>query len=99
MSFEPVVITAENFNTPAMRAAMEDEDRIKIYLFTVQSLIRPESKQARKVHKFQEGLGEEFYAHLQGVGDVVVFADEHHCYYGRPSRRRCETFTHRRSSV
>jgi len=82
MSFDPVVITADNFNTPAMRAAMDDEDRIKIYLFTVQSLIRPDTKQARKVHKFQEGLGGEFYAHLQNVAQLVVFADEHHCYYG-----------------
>ncbi len=82
MSFEPVVITADNFNTPAMRAAMDDADLIKIYLFTVQSLIRPDTKQARKVHKFQEGLGGEFYAHLQAVDDLVIFADEHHCYYG-----------------
>lgn len=82
MSFEPVVITADNFNTPAMRSAMDNHDRIKIYLFTVQSLIRPESKQARKVHKFQEGLGGEFYAHLQHASQLVVFADEHHCYYG-----------------
>ncbi|MGH3718262.1 MAG: DEAD/DEAH box helicase family protein [Pseudonocardiaceae bacterium] len=82
MSFEPVVITVDNFSTPAMRAAMDDHDRIKIYLFTVQSLIRPETKQARKVHKFQEGLGGEFYAHLQHASQLVVFADEHHCYYG-----------------
>ena len=57
MSFQPVVITSENFATPAMRAAMDDSSRIKIYLFTVQSLIRPETKSARRTHKFQEGLG------------------------------------------
>ncbi|MGH3938809.1 MAG: DEAD/DEAH box helicase family protein [Pseudonocardiaceae bacterium] len=82
MSFEPVVITAENFNTPVMRVAMDDENRIKVYLFTVQSLIRPETKKARRVHKFQEGLGGEFYTHLQNITRLVVFADEHHCYYG-----------------
>ena len=82
MSFRPVVITSENFATPAMRSAMDDESQVKVYLFTVQSLIRPESKNARKTHQFQEGLGTEFYAHLQGVGSLVVFADEHHCYYG-----------------
>ena len=81
-SFQPAVITAENFATPAIRAAMDDDTRIKVYLFTVQSLIRPESKQARKTHKFQEGLGTEFYAHLQHIEQLVVFADEHHCYYG-----------------
>ena len=82
MSFRPVVITAENFATPAMRAAMDDDTQVKVYLFTVQSLIKPESKTGRKTHKFQEGLGTEFYAHLQAVERLVVFADEHHCYYG-----------------
>ena len=39
MSFQPVVITAENFTTPVMRAAMDDDTQVKVYLFTVQSLI------------------------------------------------------------
>jgi type III restriction enzyme len=82
MSFRPVVITSDNFNTPAMRAAMEDESQIKIYLFTVQSLTKPQTKIGRKTHKFQEGLGTEFYTHLQSVHPLVVFADEHHTYYG-----------------
>jgi type III restriction enzyme len=46
------------------------------------TLIRPQSKQARKTHKFQEGLGTEFYAHLQRTEALVVFGDEHHTYYG-----------------
>src|SRR5205085_419740 len=82
MSFRPVVVTSDNFATPAMRAAMDDNSQVKLYLFTVQSLIRPESKQGRKTHKFQEGLGTEFYGHLQSIKRLVVFADEHHCYYG-----------------
>ncbi len=82
MSFQPVVITSENFNSPAMRAAMDDPQQVKVYLFTVQALIRPESKVARKTHEFQEGLGTEFYAHLQAAKRLVVFADEHHTYYG-----------------
>jgi type III restriction enzyme len=82
MSFRPVVVTSENFATPAMRSAMDDASQVKIYLFTVQSLIKPESKTGRKTHRFQEGLGTEFYAHLQAVENLVVFADEHHCYYG-----------------
>ena len=65
MNCRPVVITSENFATPEMRAAMDDSSQIKVYLFTVQSLIKPESKVGRKTHKFQEGLGTEFYEHLQ----------------------------------
>src|SRR6266516_1533230 len=82
MSFQPVVITSENFNSPTMRAAMDDPLQVKVYLFTVQALIKPESKVSRKTHVFQEGIGGEFYAHLKGVGRLVVFADEHHTYYG-----------------
>src|ERR1035437_3776432 len=82
MSFRPIVITSDNFATPAMRSAMDDDSQVKVYLFTVQSLIKPESKTGRRTHKFQEGLGTEFYAHLQGIEHLVVFADEHHCYYG-----------------
>jgi type III restriction enzyme len=82
MSFQPVVITSENFNTPVMSSAMEDSAQVKVYLFTVQSLIKPESKVGRKTHKFQESLGTEFYAHLQATERLVVFADEHHTYYG-----------------
>jgi len=81
MSFRPVVITTENFATPAMRQAMDDETAVKVYLFTVQSLLKPQTKAARKTHKFQEGLGTEFYAHLQETKRLVVFADEHHVYY------------------
>lgn len=82
MSFSPVVITSDNFATPAMRSAMDDDSVVKVYLFTVQSLLKPESKTARKTHQFQEGLGIEFYAHLQQIKNLVIFADEHHCYYG-----------------
>ena len=48
MSFQPVVISADNFNTPVMRTAMDDPIQVKVYLFTVQSLIKPESKVGRK---------------------------------------------------
>ena len=82
MSFTPVVVTADNFATPAMRAAMDDPTQVKVYLFTVQSLIKPEAKTGRRTREFQEGLGTELYGHLQAVGNLVVFADEHHCYYG-----------------
>jgi type III restriction enzyme len=82
MSFRPVVITSENFATPAMRTAMDDDSQVKIYIFTVQALIKPESKRGRRTHRFQEGLGTEFYAHLQSLDRLAVFADEHHTYYG-----------------
>ncbi len=83
MSVEPVVITSENFNSPVMREAMDDPEQVKLYIFTVQALTKPTTKAGRKTRKFQEGLGEAFYDHLDAQDDLIVFADEHHCYYGK----------------
>lgn len=82
MEVTPVVITSENFNTAAMRSAMDDPTRVKLFIFTVQALTKPTTETGRKTHKFQEGLGRAFYEHLDNQEDLVVFADEHHCYYG-----------------
>lgn len=80
LAVHPVVITSENFNTPTMRAVMDDPAAVKLYVFTVQSLLKPTTKVGRRTHKFQEGLGRGFYEQLKGLGDLVVFADEHHVY-------------------
>lgn len=79
---KPYLVTVDNFNTPATRAVLDDDSRVKIYVFTVQSLTAPTTTQGRKTHAFQEGLGTGFYAHLSQLDDLVVFADEHHCYFG-----------------
>jgi len=46
MSFRPVVISADNFNTPVMRAAMDDPTQVKVYLFTVQYSSSPSRRSA-----------------------------------------------------
>jgi type III restriction enzyme len=83
MQVQPVVVTADNFNTAAMRVEMDDDSRTKLFIFTVQALTRPKTNLGRRTHRFQEGLGEAFYEHLQQLNDLVVFADEHHTYYGK----------------
>ena len=80
MSSDPLVITAETFNTGRVAAALEDEDRLKLYVFTVQSLIRPKAKTSRKVRDHQEWLGTGLYQRLKEADDLVVIADEHHVY-------------------
>lgn len=82
MSTRPVLVTAENFNTPEIRRVLDDPDEVKVFVFTVQSLTGTRNEQRRKVHKFQEGLGEDLYGYLTRADDLVVLADEHHCYYG-----------------
>jgi len=83
MEAQPVVITSDNFATPVMRAAMEDDSEVKLFIFTVQALLKPDTETGRRTRKFQEGLGKAFYDHLQEQEDLIVFADEHHCYYGK----------------
>ena len=80
LQMRPVIVTAENFNTPAMRAVMDDPAAVKLYIFTVQSLLKPTTKVGRRTHKFQEGLGRGFYQQLRDLEDLMVFADEHHVY-------------------
>jgi type III restriction enzyme len=82
MSSKPVVITSDNFATPVMRQVMDDDQQVKLFIFTVQALLSPTSKNARKARKFQEGLGQALYGALQDAEDLMVFADEHHAYYG-----------------
>lgn len=77
-----VVVTAENFNTPSMASAMDDDSRVKLFVFTVQSLLKPTTKAGRRTHDFQEGLGAGLYERMQAANDLVVFADEHHAYNG-----------------
>lgn len=80
MASDPMVITAENFNTGKVAAALNDDDQVKLYVFTVQSLIRPKQKTSRKVRKHQEWLGTGLYQQLKAADDLVVLADEHHVY-------------------
>jgi type III restriction enzyme len=82
MACQPVIVHSDNFNSPAMAAALEDPDAVKLFVFTVQALTKPTEKAGRKTHTFREGLGKGLYAHLQGLDDLIVFADEHHCYGG-----------------
>lgn len=84
MATKPKVITSENFRTSDVASALEDDGQVKLYVFTVQSLLKPTNSQVgRRTHKFQEGLGGAFYEHLDALEDLIVFADEHHTYFGK----------------
>lgn len=78
----PLVITGEDFQRGEVGTALGDDSVVKLFVFTVQQLIRPKEKASRRVRDFQEGLGQGLYDFLRSVGDLVVIADEHHAYYG-----------------
>jgi type III restriction enzyme len=81
MDVKPVVVTSENYDSPKVAAALANPDEVKLFIFTVQSLTAPRADSHRKTHAYQESLGEAFYDHLAALDDLIVFADEHHCYY------------------
>lgn len=82
MGVRTVLITADNFDTPEMAAAMDDSEIVKVYVLTVQILLKPSPQMNRRTRDFTEGLGAKFYDRLAAADDLVVLADEHHLYYG-----------------
>ncbi|MDL9939016.1 DEAD/DEAH box helicase family protein [Gordonia sp. ABSL1-1] len=78
--WEPVVITAENFKQHVDE--MNDPTKLKLFIFKVQTLLKPSEDMKRKMHNENESMGDALYAHLQGLDDLVVLADEHHVYSG-----------------
>lgn len=83
MRTRPVVITSDSFATAATRTAMDDDQQVKLFVFTVQAIQQPSDNAPRRAHAFQEALGESFYTDLASHDDLVVFADEYHCYSTR----------------
>lgn len=80
METRPVVITAENFNTGTTGAALRDDSVVKLFVFNVQSLLRPTDNMTRRTRRLQEWLGEDLYQYMKTRDDLVVIADEHHVY-------------------
>lgn len=83
---DPYVIDKNNFKSPATLAVMKDASRTKLYVFTVQALTSA-TGDGRETHEYQETLAGSFYQFLAGLDDLVILADEHHCYRGQAFAR------------
>ena len=82
----PLVITLDDLENGTVASALEDDSIMKVYVFTVQSLLRPNTNDARRAHRPHETLGVVLYEHLQQADDLVVIADEHHVYYSKSAK-------------
>lgn len=80
MEWAPALVTADNFATGAVTAALGDDTHLKLFVFNVQQLIRPSASTSRRVRSYHEWLGTDLYQHLRDVEDLVVIADECHIY-------------------
>ncbi|MCW2815654.1 MAG: type restriction enzyme res subunit, partial [Nocardioides sp.] len=58
-----------------------------MFVFTVQSLLRPNKDDQRRAHKAHETLGQALYDYLAAADDLVVIADEHHIYYSGSAKK------------
>jgi type III restriction enzyme len=87
LSCNPFVVTLDDLESGTVASALEDENRFKVFVFTVQSLLRPDTKDARRAHRSHETLGLALYEYLQNASDLVVIADEHHIYYSGNAKK------------
>lgn len=86
MRCNPMVITLDDIENGTVAAALDDDSIFKVFIFTVQSLLRPNTNYARRAHRPHETLGVVLYEHLQQANDLVVIADEFHVYYSGSAR-------------
>ena len=75
---EPLLITSDNFARAEIGDALHDARQMKVFLFTVQTLISPTVKASRKAYEDNENIGDALYSYLQSAHDLVVIVDEHH---------------------
>ncbi len=80
---EPLIVTADNFQRGEVGDALHDPRRLKVYILTVQVMLRPTDNLSRRVRNEDENIGTALYEHLRTLDDLLVIADEHHVYRER----------------
>ncbi len=87
MQSRPMVITLDTVERGEVGAALADDDRFKVFVFTVQSLLRPNKEDRRRAFQPHETLGTAVRTYLAQADDLVVIADEHHVYYSGSAKK------------
>lgn len=83
----PMVITLDTVERGEVGAALADPDQFKVFVFTVQSLLRPNKEDRRRAFQPHETLGTAVRTYLEQTDDLVVIADEHHVYYSGSAKK------------
>nr|WP_246306392.1 DEAD/DEAH box helicase family protein [Allobranchiibius huperziae] len=87
MQSRPMVITLDSVERGEVGAALAEADRFKVFVFTVQSLLRPNKEDRRRAFQPHETLGTAIRTYLESADDLVVIADEHHVYYSGSAKK------------
>ncbi|GHJ60873.1 hypothetical protein NOK12_33910 [Nocardioides sp. OK12] len=86
----PLVITLDTIERGEVATALEDDNRFKVFVFTVQSLLgsgKGGKDAQRRAHRPHETLGQAVYDYLTAADDLIVIADEHHIYYSGSAKK------------
>ncbi|HQZ37096.1 MAG TPA: DEAD/DEAH box helicase family protein, partial [Ilumatobacteraceae bacterium] len=87
MQSRPMVITLDTVERGEVGAALANPDVFKVFVFTVQSLLRPNKEDRRRAYQPHETLGTAVQSYLAAADDLVVIADEHHVYYSGSAKK------------
>jgi len=87
MQSRPMVITLDSVERGEVGAALDNPDVFKVFVFTVQSLLRPNKEDRRRAYQPHETLGTAIQTYLADADDLVVIADEHHVYYSGSAKK------------
>lgn len=87
MQSRPMVITLDAVERGEVGAALANPDVFKVFVFTVQSLMRPNKEDRRRAYQPHETLGTAIQTYLEAADDLVVIADEHHVYYSGSAKK------------
>lgn len=87
MQSRPMVITLDTVERGDVGAALANPDVFKVFVFTVQSLLRPNKEDRRRAYQPHETLGTAIQSYLEAADDLVVIADEHHVYYSGSAKK------------
>ena len=87
MQSRPMVITLDSVERGEVGAALDNPDVFKVFVFTVQSLLRPNKEDRRRAYQPHETLGTAIQTYLAEADDLVVIADEHHVYYSGSAKK------------
>lgn len=74
----PLLVTRDNFARGEIGDALHNPAKLKLFIFTVQTLTSPTTNANRKAYEENEVIGEALYSYLQSADDLIVIVDEHH---------------------
>lgn len=87
MQSRPMVITLDTVERGEVGAGLANPDVFKVFVFTVQSLLRPNKEDRRRAFQPHETLGTAVRTYLESAEDLAVIADEHHVYYSGSAKK------------